>query len=166
VSAWLAFAYGVLALGLAWTLTSGGHWRRRIPYIVCAPALALALWVAKADPAGWPSTAKLPAHAGLIWAQVDEPDPATADPGRIYLWLDVGKSAPRAYSVPYSRTLHQQVERALQAVKHGQPIGVGRASAAHASGRHGAQGQDPRAAIHFYAHPPVRLPPKPRSSAG
>jgi hypothetical protein len=128
MSPWLAAAYAALALGLAWTLTSGPSWRRRAPYIVCAPALAFALWLDRPNPAGWPSKAKTPSEANLLWALVDEPNQATADPGRIFLWLDVGSNAPRAYSLPYSRPLEKRVQQALHAIKLRRPVEVTRAN--------------------------------------
>lgn len=157
MSPWLAAAYGALALGLAWSLAGTASWRRRAPYIVCAPPLALALWLGRPDPAGWPSTAKVPAHAELVSAQIDEPDPAVSDPGHIYLWLDVGGTAPRAFVLPYSRKLHEQVQQALQAVKKGRPIGVERVAK---GGGHGRSTPGRRSVLRFYPHPPVVLPPK------
>lgn len=157
MSPWLAAAYGALALGLAWSLTGTASWRRRAPYIVCAPPLALALWLGRPDPAGWPSAASIPKGAQLVWAQVDEPDPSVSDPGHVYLWLDVGGTEPRAYVVPYTRTLHQQVQKALQSVKRGRPMGVARTVGGHG---HGQATPGHRGEIRFYPHPPVVLPAK------
>lgn len=155
---WLSAAYAALALGLAWSLAGSVQWRRRAAYIVCAPPLALALWLGKPDPAGWPTTGSVPKGAQLVWAAVDEPDPSVSDPGHVYLWLDVGKTAPRAYDLPYSEQLQRQVMRALKAVKQGRPIGVARAA------RHGGGGRPVPGSHHmqlrFFAHPPVVLPPK------
>jgi hypothetical protein len=160
MSAWLAAAYALLALGLAWTLTSGIGWRRRAPFIVCTPALALALWLGKPNPAGWPSTAGVPKQAGLLWASVTEPDPASADPGRIYLWLDTGHKAPRAYSLPYTRSLHQQVQRALNRLKGGQPVAMRRSTASRTK-KGGKQHQRASGSrIHLVVNAPVLLPPK------
>lgn len=159
MSAWLAAAYAVLALGFGWMLAAGAPWRRRAPFIVAAPALAFGLWLGRPDPTGWPSGAHIPAHASLQWAVVDEPDPSTTDPGHIYLWLDVGGTAPRAFALPYSRSLHEQVQHALTAVQHGRPMAVARSGASGSRrGRHAAAGQ--RSVVHFYRHLPVRLPPK------
>jgi hypothetical protein len=156
VSAWLAAAYAALVLGLAWSLAGGASWRWRIPYIVCAPPLALALWLGRADTRGWPSTASVPAHSSLVSAVVDEPDPSTGDAGRIYVWLDVGGSAPRAYSLPYSRRMHEQVQRALTAWKHGRSIAVARA-VAHGDQTHGGRATS---TLRFSAQSPPQLPPK------
>lgn len=124
MSAWLAAAYACLALGLAWSLTGGVRWVRRVPFIVAAPVLGLALWLDRPNAAGWPSSDGPPAHAALVSAVVREPDPATADRGRIYLWLDVGSGEPRAYSVPYSRSAHEQVQRALAKLARRQRVEV------------------------------------------
>jgi hypothetical protein len=159
VSPWLAAAYAALALGLAWSLTGSAAWRRRLPYVVCAPPLALALWLGRSDPAGWPSTAKVPAHAQLVWAVVDEPEPALSDPGHVYLWLDVGRAAPRAYVLPYTRQLHTQVQGALNAIKHGRSMGVGRPVTTAARRAKSMPGQR-ESPVRFYPHPAVLLPPK------
>jgi hypothetical protein len=153
VSPWLAGAYGALALGLAWSLAGGSPWTHRVPFIVAAPPLALALWLGRPDPAGWPSDAKLPAQASLVSAYVREPDAATADRGRIYLWLDVGAAAPRAFAVPYTASLHRQVVRALTRVAQHQSVQMTAVRA-----RRGEPGQG---AVRFVAGRPPRLPRKP-----
>jgi len=169
MSGWLACAYAALALGLGWALVGRGGWKRRVPFIVCAPALALALWLGRADPAGWPTAATLPKQATLVWAQVDEPDPSAADPGRIYLWLNTGRPAPRAYSLPYTRSLHEQVQKALKALRRGDPIRMARVTRAPRPprGLHSARGGKAPAStaqntgvVRLYAQPPVLLPPK------
>ncbi|HVS85014.1 MAG TPA: hypothetical protein VHD91_05245 [Gaiellaceae bacterium] len=161
MSAWLAAAYAALALGLAWVVAGGASWKVRAPYVVLAPALALALWLGRPDAAGWPSVAALPAHAQLHWAVVDEPDPATSDPGRIYLWLDVGAAKPRAYSLPYSRQMHEQVQRALVQLKRGRPISVSRVAHRSRSAKGGGGGSG-ASSVRFDAAPPPGLPPKTR----
>jgi hypothetical protein len=164
MSAWLAAAYAALALGLAWSLARGTRWRSRALYAVVAPLVALGLWLGRPDPAGWPSKAHVPATASLVWAQVDEPDPAAADPGRIYLWVELGAGAPRAYSLPYSRPLHERVQHALNALRRGSSIAVARARSTHAAGTRGAAAAARSAPVRFYPHPPVALPPKTRDS--
>lgn len=156
MSAWLAAAYACLALGLGWSLGSGVRWRRRIPFIVAAPALALALWLGRPDPAGWPTARALPAHAGLVSALVREPDPAAADRGRIYLWLDVGRGRPRAFSVPYSRAAHRRVQQALGRLAHRQSVELVRARA-RTRGARMTSGSP--VGFSFARRPP--LPPKP-----
>jgi hypothetical protein len=161
MSAWLAAAYAVLALGFGWLLAGGTSWKLRAPFIVAAPTLALGLWLGRPDTSGWPSAAHIPAHSALQWAVVDEPDPATADPGHVYLWLDVGGAAPRAFTLPYSRSLHEQVQRALKSIQHGRSMAVARSAAGSRRRSKASSGQG--GSVHFYRHPPVRLPPKPSS---
>jgi hypothetical protein len=157
VSAWLAAAYAVLALGLAWSLTGGTRWVRRIPFIVAAPVLGLALWLDRPNTAGWPSTAGPPAHAALVSAVVQEPDPVTADRGRIYLWLDLGTGEPRAYSVPYSRSAHEQVQRALSKLARRQRVEL----VSSRPGTRGGHGHGLRFAVQRLP----RLPSKPGDEA-
>jgi hypothetical protein len=166
MSSWLAAAYAALALGLAWTLASGPSWWRRAPFIVCAPALAVALWLDRPDPAGWPSPAKTPDQANLVCATVDEPDPAASDPGHIYLWLDVGAAAPRAYSLPSSRQLQQRLQRALKAVKGRRAVEVARTAdppTHRRGGPHGSQQQSNT--LRFRPGKASQLPPKPDETA-
>ena len=163
MSAWLAAAYAMLTLGLAWALIGGGGWKRRIPYIVCAPALGIALWLDRPNPAGWPTTGKVPGNASLVSAVVDAPDPATSDPGRIYLWLDDGSGRPRAYALPYSRALHERVQRALRTMQRGRQVSVGRAGRRAPAGHGSARGShEPGSVVRFYPTPPQVLPPKVR----
>ena len=180
MSPWLAAAYAVLALGLAWSLTGGARWLRRIPFIVGAPVLAVALWLGRPDPAGWPSSGRLPAHADLVSAVVREPDPATSDRGRIFVWLDVGESSPRAFALPYSRALHEQVQRALGRIARRQPVslvtarpgagagaghGLDRVDPVHAPQRVRASGQEAVSKSPTTARPRCRPIPRARRRA-
>lgn len=159
MSGWLAAAYAALAVGFGWSLARGAGWRQRALYAVCAPLVALGLWLGRPDPAGWPSRAAVPELASLVWARVDEPNPAASDPGRIYLWVDLGAAAPRAYSLPYSRRLHERVQHALAALRHGAPIAVARTAAPRRHGAHGMRGTG-GGQLRFYPQPAVALPPK------
>jgi hypothetical protein len=158
MSPWLAAAYAVLALGLAWSLTGGVRWLRRIPFIVGAPVLAVALWLGRPDPAGWPTSGRLPAHADVVSALVREPDPATADPGRIFVWLDVGKPSPRAFALPYTRALHQQVQRALGRIARRQSVSL--VTAGRDAGSGASAGRRRTGSIRFTLRNASSLPSK------
>jgi hypothetical protein len=159
MNVWLAAAYFALVLGLAWSLTASRNWARRIPFIVGAPLVAIGLWLGRPDPAGWPSAGQPPAHAALVSAVVREPDPATADRGGIYLWLDVGGRAPRAYALPYSRSLHERVQAALRQLAKQHPVEV---AARHRAGGSGGPGGAAGVRFRLRVDHPPGLPLKPR----
>jgi hypothetical protein len=158
MNAWLAAATSVLVLMGTWLLANNGVWWRRLPLVTASVVLAFGLWLSVPDTAGYPTSAPMPAHAGFVWGLIDEPDPQTGDKGRIFLWLDVGKSRPRAFTLPYTRQLHRQVQAAMNATRHGQRVDVARAKK---RGRHGrGRGAQPGGAYRFYPHPQAGLPAK------
>ncbi|MBX2824102.1 MAG: hypothetical protein KTR33_05185 [Gammaproteobacteria bacterium] len=69
---------------------------------------------------GWPTARDLPQSFYLHAVNVDEPH-------SIYLWgadLDhgLGRTVPRAYSVPYSARLHDRVDKATRKLRKGLPV--------------------------------------------
>lgn len=69
---------------------------------------------------GWPSSAELPERFRLLAFDIMEPDPSTAEPGRILLWIDgIGGRDPRVHELPYRKQLH----RALVAARKRQAQG-------------------------------------------
>ena len=132
----------------------GYRWKLRIIAIVVAPLLAFALWQAAQPPHGWPTSQPVPKSADFLWGDIREPQ--AGDPGRIFIWLDVGVAQPRAFSLPYTRRLHQQVQAAMDATKHGHTIAVSRPAKNAGRRGHGQRG----GSIHFYPHPPIQLPRK------
>ncbi len=82
-------------------------------------AFAFFAWRALGSFSGWPTSAHPPARALFLAASVDEPR-------WIYLWLVPERDGrpfahrgsagePRAYRLPYTRQLHEQLERAQRA---------------------------------------------------
>lgn len=119
----LAFIYAAIAaLGLALLLVRRGY-RVRLVLVAVLPALAFAVYAAAQPPTGWPSRSHPPKSARFLWADVREP--AGADRGEIDLWLMVG-TRPRAFKLPYTRRLHQQIEGAKGMVKSGRRVEVAR----------------------------------------
>jgi hypothetical protein len=161
VSALLLLVYAGIATlgGLLLTRRQPG-WRTRAAVIVALPALSFALWQAAQPPQGWPTSGVQPREAGFLWGVIREPDPQTNDPGRIFLWLDTGASRPRAYSLPYTRQLHRQVQAALDATKKGRQIDVTRSGGNRRSAGGGRQRGQHGSRLMFYPHPPFVLPPK------
>lgn len=153
----LVIGYAGLVLAICWYFTgSRRDWRITLTLAVVLPALAFADWKAVQPPLGWPSRQPQPRQAGFLWGVIREPDPQASDRGRIFLWLDVGTDRPRAYSLPYTRQLHRQVQAAIDATKHGRTITVAHVATGHRPGHQGPAG----GRLVFYQHPPVVLPAK------
>lgn len=72
---------------------------------------------------GTPSTDALPEQFVMISAVVDEPTPK--NPGALYLWISelqegqVTTITPRAYKLPYTRSLHTRIEESLRRSRDG-----------------------------------------------
>lgn len=72
---------------------------------------------------GLPSTEKLPERFVMLAAFVEEP--VKKKPGALYLWVSEIKEGqetilnPRAYKLPYSRQLHERINKALERGKDG-----------------------------------------------
>jgi hypothetical protein len=123
-----ATAAALLGLGslLLWTLIgTGAHWPPKLAAIVLTPGVAFMVWQESRPVTGWPTDGKPPADAVFVSASVEEPSRRTK--GAIYLWVTApGEQKPRAYQLPYSRPLHEQMHAALERTKRGERLGVRR----------------------------------------
>lgn len=131
----------LMALAL-WRLADAkGDWWLKIAMIVLLTGTGVEVWKALDSYAGWPTGDRMPSQAILISAVVREPNPRTHDPGAIYVWTrpltapskDLfderpDGNEPRAYRLPYSREMHEQLMQAMQAMAQGRMIGIGRPS--------------------------------------
>ena len=71
---------------------------------------------------GLPSTDPLPERFVMLSALIDEPTQKTA--GALYIWVsplreDQPALAPRAYRLPYSKTLHEQLDNGMKRGRDG-----------------------------------------------
>lgn len=109
---------------------------------------------------GWPSDAAPPDEFELIYEHVMEPDKNSGTAGAIYLWLATPASdAPRAYRLPYSKPLHEQVTQAADRRSSGKAqIGQRRPS-----GGPSAHDGQPQPEYRFFNQPNRRPPPKTES---
>lgn len=69
---------------------------------------------------GWPTERDLPQQFYLHAVNIAEPD-------HIYLWgtefsQGLGQTVPRAYSLPYSASLHDKVNKASRKLRKGLPV--------------------------------------------
>jgi hypothetical protein len=87
---------------------------------------------------GLPSTDALPPRFVMIAAIVDEP--RGKFPGALYMWvtpIEEGKSVmhPRAYQLPYTRVLHEQIADGMKKGREGVPqMGTAEAKAGNGKG--------------------------------
>ena len=124
-----AVAVGFALLGglLLWLVAgTRGAWWLKLGAIVVTLGFTFAVWRALDSFSGWPTEATPPERALLVSSSVDEPD-------AIYLWLvpqggfgPLGYRSddqePRAYRMPYTRELHEQVDRASALARRGQLV--------------------------------------------
>jgi len=73
---------------------------------------------------GWPAHAALPQEFVLLAGKVEEPNESLDREGSVYLWtlpLDDGNTdgTPRAYELPYDKSLHNQISEATKKLRRG-----------------------------------------------
>ncbi len=158
----LAAAYlvlGVLLLSL--NLRSAWRWPVKAWAIAVTLGFLLGGFAALQAMLGWPTETAPPARFQLYAALVHEPDRLSSSNGAIYLWLSPQAAdgepggPPRAYALPYSRALHEQVARAQQRLQEGRPVegAAGRPMDQTLLGTRSLQ-------VELFEAPPVKLPPK------
>ena len=154
-----AAAASVLVLGslLAWTVIGTGvHWPPKLTAILLTPGVAFFVWKESRPITGWPTHTKPPEEAVFVSGSVEEPMAGTK--GAIYLWLTrPGETKPRAYQLPYTRQLHEQVQAALEQTQQGRRVGVRKVRQAAKNGG-GAPGA--RSPYQAYRLPPPTPGPK------
>lgn len=115
----LLFLYLLIGTRLPWLV--------RASLVVVFTGAYFGSWLLWQDLAGWPARAVLPDRFLFHAAAITEPDEEMAEPGSIYLWLtelheEEGPIAkPRAYRVPYLKSLHSQVQEAEARMRNGLP---------------------------------------------
>lgn len=185
----IVIAFIALFVLLLWLIINvHGKWWLKLFAIVGTLSFCLVVWNALGSYLGWPASPPLPRKAIFIWAEIQEPDPRSGDPGAIYLWLVAIQQKesdspnplayfpeakdPRAYRLPYSRELHEALLKALWMRGRGRTVimddGEGEASGdesdegdgAEGGDGRGGEGQAPYRDRRFYELPPPKLPDK------
>lgn len=127
----LSLCFLVLALLLlSLNLRSVWSWRVKAAAIAVTGLAAVGFFVAATWMLGWPTEATPPARFTLHGGLVHEPGKTgrRPEPGAIFLWLsrveeiDRRPAPPRAFALPYSRELHEQVARATARLEQGRPV--------------------------------------------
>lgn len=172
----IAIPLGFLILAglLAWFLAeTKGRWALKAILTACVALYSLETWSALDSYLGWPSREAMPQRSLMISAIVREPNLSKGDAGGIYLWVipigredpdpfayDPKPAEPRAYRIPYSRAVHEQVAQAMQAMRqNGRPILIERLGEPGLAG--GRQGFDDDGGLRMREMPPPSIPEKP-----
>lgn len=185
----IAIPLGFILLAgiLCWHLAyAEGRWTLKLAFIVLLVGFGLEVSKSLDSYAGWPTSEDLPSTGQLLGAVIREPNAQTGDRGAIIVWVrpleppvsalfreDPSPDEPRAYRIPYSRKMHEEVEGAMQAIRNGQVVGFGRRGRHHGQhrsgqpgqGQDGAQSDDDDDEVHAYALPPTQPPPKDKDAA-
>lgn len=117
----LIVAYvAVVGLLLSLNLYSSWHWAVKTGANLAAFALFVVTYHSWPGVLGWPTERDLPRQFYLHAVNVDEP-------ARIYLWgtdleRGLGRNVPRAFSIPYSTRLHEQVDQVGRKLRKGLPV--------------------------------------------
>lgn len=128
----------ILTLTIAYALVAGIAllllFQTRLPLVfrgaitVLVVALLFLTYRGIGELRGLPSDTAPPERFRLYWAQVDEPDKLTGEPGAIFLWIreldeeyyPVG--LPRAHKLPYTPELAELVFEAQREITKGEEV--------------------------------------------
>jgi len=146
----LLLTFGTLTF---WLLTESSiKWYLKTVCIATFCIFTIVFWSTIHSYLGWPALKNdMPDKVLIHWVIVKEPNKYTKFDGAIYFllesaeekkssWLDIftydkSRPEPRLFALPYSRELHEQVEKQMKPnLKRGQPI-MGRLSKAKGEGR-------------------------------
>jgi hypothetical protein len=156
----LAGLYLLVTVPALWLLARArGRWLPRAALIVAVIGYAWVVWQALASVDGWPAHGE-PGPAAVISYTADEPR-------WLYVWTVPLKpdadsplgyrpaaGEPRAWRLPYSRQLHEELQRSLERGREqGRPVLLVR--------RRLRQGEEyPQSPFRAYLAPPTPLPAK------
>ena len=151
----------ILLLLLSLNLRSAWRWPVKAGAILVTIGFLVGGFLALEAMLGWPTEATPPARFQLHAALVHEPDRINRSHGSIFLWLSPQDAEgrpgapPRAYALPYSRALHEQVARAQGRLQEGSPV-EGTAALLSDQYRLGTRAVQ----VELFTAPPTPLPPK------
>ena len=127
----ISVAYVMVAvLLLIIGLTSRIHWRWKALVIIGTTFFFVSVFFQTRNLLGWPSNAKLPIPAQLLWARVVEPNRMASEPGSVFMWVEqldennIPMGMPRAYRLPYSRVLADKAQKARDKIMEGNPLSL------------------------------------------
>jgi len=176
----IAIPLGFLLLGgaLCWFIAdTKGRWPLKVLLTGFLAFYSLETITALKSYKGWPADERMPQRSLLISASLREPNPPKNDPGAIFLWViplgmddpspfayDPISGEPRAYRIPYSKQMRDQVAAAMKAMQeNGRPILIERDGTGDADGDGTGNPtgyDDDNTGLRMRELPPPALPPK------
>lgn len=191
INTWIiSIAFILVVTGLAWfVIYAKGWWWAKIIYMGIVLTFGVMTKNAIESGKGWPTAEQTPERFVLLSAKVDEPEPRRDDPGAIYVWLLPYKEKPaepglldyrpesgepRSFKLPYSRKMHEQMEKAMEMIRAGKTVIMGRRQGKKGGeesdedgkgregrgNRRGGHEAIPYDELFFYEMPPPALPEK------
>ena len=153
----LIAAYVLPVALVIWLWISNDSRPLKISASLMLPLFYSLQWSGLAELRGWPSEQSLPDRFQLLAADIVDPT-LNQGAGSIHLWVRLKKSEqPRAYRLPYNKSLHQEIHAARLKIEQGQnQFGIIRDSSRSSSGA----AIDAGRTLEFEAEPQRRLPPK------
>ena len=135
----IPIAFLFLSFLMLWIIIqiAKGKWWVKAGAILTFSVLGFIIWQAMESYRGWPTAESPPEIFMFIWAVIIEPNPKTQNPGLIYIWAGYptkskesgvllsyspSENEPRAHIFPYSRGLHEQIEKAKIMTTSGQSV--------------------------------------------
>lgn len=167
---------GIALLLLSLHLKSTWRWPVKSVAIGLALPATIGAFLTIEAQLGWPSRGDMPANFQLHAALVNEPATGSSEPGAIFLWLtpwnEIGPGddteiaavatpkgqRPRAFDLPYSRELHQEVDSMRERLARGELVLGQHERVDSRQRRFGRQDSDIQ--IDLDAPPPLPLPVK------
>jgi len=117
----LSLSYISLALFVVW-VAFGKRFsgKQKIFISLILPFIYYLHWQGLQETKGWPNDQTIPAPFELISADIVEPNPLEGIDGRINLWIrPEDNGLPRAYTLSYSRDLHQRLFETREKIAQG-----------------------------------------------
>jgi len=116
----LIATYALPVAVIVWLWLRPGSLKTKLLITLFLPGIYFLHWSALHAIKGWPVDRQLPVNFQLLAADISEPAQNKNGKGYIHLWIRTRDAQhPRAYQLPYSRSLHQQIHDARQRMENG-----------------------------------------------
>jgi hypothetical protein len=120
----IALYAGVAILACWLAATARLPWLLKLALIVGIAGSCFVCWKTLGDITGWPTSEPMPQHFLFHAATIEEPDEQAGVSGSLIVWAtrlrdDGPDGPPRAYRIPYKRSLHERIQMAIGRMREG-----------------------------------------------